>query len=264
MHRHGLPAAMEGCTGHRRSSDRSSQHIQGSLATCLNRDSCCCRWHQFILPPCIASALTVFSQEHPQGTSPTVREYASTAAWASLPPSLPPYRGQFYYPLVRGTSQALSLLFDGEMQHGQPQQRAHAPRGSGGSSAQPLQHRPRVTAPCSRGTGGKGTAEGSGSSSSPHSTPPQQADRSAAHPRFARHCPMMPPCHLGANSAPCFARHRCQLPPGCGSSSGRAGLLEAAFRQQKPSRNLRAGWGDLGGSQEGQEPLTPACPDLRE
>lgn len=74
---------------------------------------------------------------------------------------------------------------------------------------------------------------------------------------------MMFPCHLEANSALCSARHCCQLPPGCGSSSGRAGLLEAAFRQQKLSRNLRAGSADLGDSQEGQEPLTPACPDLR-
>lgn len=55
----------------------------------------------------------------------------------------------------------------------------------------------------------------------------------------------------------------CWLQPGCSSSSSGAGLLEAAFRQQRLGRGFRArsrARGDLGKSQAGQaepEPLTP-------
>lgn len=99
VHRQGLSAAMEGCTGYRPSLDRSSRHIQGSLATCLNRDSCCCRWHQFILPPCIALHLLSLPRsilrEHPLGA-----RVFQHCCLNSLPPSLPPFCGRFYYPFT--------------------------------------------------------------------------------------------------------------------------------------------------------------------
>lgn len=141
VHGHGLPAAMEGCAGHRPSSERSSRHTQGSVSTCLNRDSCCCRWHQFILPPRIPTALTVFSQEHPQGTSPQCESIpAPLPGPASLLPSLRAFITP--WPGAQAKHGASSPLLDSEMQQRQPQHRAHGIRGS---SATAPQHRPRVT-----------------------------------------------------------------------------------------------------------------------
>lgn len=190
MHGHGLPAAMEGCAGHRPSSERSSRHTQGSVSTCLNRDSCCCRWHQFILPPRIPTALTVFSQEHPQGTSP---QCEGISAPLPGPASLLPSPRAFItpWPGAQAKHGASSPLLDGEMQQRQPQHRApwHSRELRHGPPAPTEGHRAPLRRGAQEGRALLTTSEGSRSSSSSHSTPRRQAHRSVATPGFARRCP---------------------------------------------------------------------------